>query len=119
MKVFKKNVYLGTISQCIKACKNKKSLFKRINAYEAKKIKSNVLFIKIDESTYVELEELVQSKLPKSLARKIVTQYKDNIEKTGQIFIDKPTPFYKKGSYNENDKVDVEEILSSANILNQ
>lgn len=119
MKVFKKNVYLGTISLCLKACKNKKSIFKRVNAYEVKKVKSNVAFIKIDDSTYIELEELIQSNLPKSLARKFVTQYKDTVEKSGQLFIDKPTPFYTKGSYNENDKVDVEEILNSTNILNQ
>ncbi len=119
MKVFKKNVYLGTISQCIKACKNKKSLFKRVSAYEAKEVKSNVVFIKIDESTYIELDELVQSNLPKSLARKLVTQYKDIVEKSGQIFVDKPTPFYKIGTYNENDKVEVEEILTSINSLNK
>ena len=69
--------------------------------------------IKIDENTFIDYNELIESPLPQSLAKKFVTKYKTIPEKDGEIYVGNLTRYYNIKRKNTEDKIEIDMIQYS------
>ena len=87
MKVFKKNVFIGSLVLGENTTTTNKATGKQEKVVNSAKIERNVLFVKTKEDTFVKLEELKKCGLPSGLARKFVTQFKLKPETKADSFV--------------------------------
>ena len=83
MRVFKKDIFIGSKVKYTLNYDTKKTS----KTFKPIRIDSNVIFIKTDEDTYIDLYEFTFCTLPKSLAKKFVTQYKTSPTKDDDICV--------------------------------
>lgn len=113
MRVFKKDIFIGSKVKYELNNDTKKAS----KALKPIRIDSNVLFIKTDEDTYIDLYEFAFCTLPKSLAKKFVTQYKTSPTKSGDICVYNLTPYFNNKKYDENDRIDLKDIIYNTKSL--
>lgn len=114
MRVYLKNVYIGTIS--VFDNKNKNVFDKISSLINELTTKPDTIFIKIDDTYYVELDDVINSKLPKNIAMKSVQKYSTQPTKQGETYISNLKHLYKINKSNENEKIGLEDISNSNNL---
>jgi len=117
MKVYKKNVFIGDIAKCVEISKSKNLDKKMGAAFRYVKTKTNIIVIKTNDDTFVELDDLLNTNLPTSLARKAVPQLKLTPERKGNYFVNNICNYYNKKTYEENEKIDIKDILGNSKTL--
>lgn len=117
MRIYKKDVFYG--SKFINNL-NQKSIFNKIsNKITIWKTKPNIIFIKLNDDCYIELDDAISaienSKLPKNMALKSVHKYKTHPTKDGEFYVANLKHYFKLDMFNENEKIDITAI-EKANI---
>ena len=113
MRVYKKDVYLGTkFEYCLSNEKNFQTIVLKKN-YTSVKVDSNCILIKIDENTFIDYNELIESPLPQSLAKKHIQKYKTIPQTDGEIYVGNLTRYFNIKRKNTEDKIEIDMIQYS------
>lgn len=110
MKVYKRNVYLGSKVVYNIADDDCEFFSKIIAKAFGKKIATNVIFIKVDEDTFVDLNDILSSPIPKHLAIRSATKYKRKPTNACDVCAGGLKPYYKLKTADNNEKIELNEI---------
>lgn len=111
MRVYKKNVYYADKMICL-SMNNKTG-----NPSSCNKVEKNVIFVKVDDENFVDLDDLIYCKLPKHLARKFVKQYKLQPHKDNDLYLANVRQYFKNNSINTDEKVEITNIKTENKTL--
>ena len=111
MRVYKKNVYIADKIICLSIN------HKTGKPSSCSKIAQNVIFVKVDDENFVDLNELICCKLPQHLAKKFVKQYKLQPKKDNDFYLANVRQYFKNKSINTDEKIEITNIIAQNKTL--
>ncbi|MBQ9795745.1 MAG: hypothetical protein IJW36_02110 [Clostridia bacterium] len=79
MLVLKNNIYVGNKCKCVK--------YSSTSTCCGFLVKKDVLLLRTEEDTFIEIDDILESKLPKRLAMSMLNKYNKFPTKIGELFV--------------------------------